>query len=234
MWGLFGYLLAKGQIAWINRYPQGEDIIAIYPEIQNGNPYNAKTVVRYILAKPGEMGSGVPGTDSFRPGPTTFEPSDRLYYFSRMFGKAPCDHYLFLPIANLHIFKDQHKKRTKNCYLIGKGTNKLVHPKGSIELTRDFSHDQALADLLNECHVLYCYDKLSAMMEIARLCGCRVKYYGSYDEYELRKYEPGLNGVGFMGDDVQLDTELFREHYIEMIHTFSSRLDAFIDATQHD
>jgi hypothetical protein len=232
MWGLYGWLLAKGQLVWMNRFPDGDNI-AIYPEIYYGNPLNGKTVVRYILNVPGTMGHGIPGTNTFKPGPTEFDKTDKLYYFSRMFGETDGHHYLFLPIANLHIFKDQHKVRNKTCYLIGKGSNKLIHPKDSIELTRQFALDQqALADLLNECETLYCYDKLSAMMEIARLCGCRVKYYGGHDEYELQRYEPGLNGIGFMGDDVKLDTELFREHYVEMTRLFSDHLDQFIEDTQ--
>ncbi|MBI4058103.1 hypothetical protein HY405_02235 [Candidatus Microgenomates bacterium] len=70
MWGLYGWLLAKGQIVNVNlKYPD-PNFIAIYPEVYQGNPIGANTVVRYILQKPGMMGKGTPGTASFRPGPT--------------------------------------------------------------------------------------------------------------------------------------------------------------------
>jgi len=233
MWGLYGWLLAKGQIAYMNRYPN-VDRIAVYPEIVHGNPMGAKTVVRYLLNTPGVMGA----TDqygNFTPGPTSFDPTDSIYVFSKLFDTVGVkeDHVLFLPILNMHLFKDQKKKRTKTCYLIGKGTNRRQHPEGSIELTREFSSDQgALADLLNECQVMYCYDKISAMMEVARLCGCRVMYYGEYDENELRKYEPGLNGIGILGEEKTLDIDEFRSHYVDLYDLFSIRLDQFIDETQ--
>lgn len=233
MWGLYGWLLAKGQIVFMNQYPTNQDFIAIYPEIVNGNPMRAKTVVRYMLNKAGVMG-GVDQYGNFTAGPTEFDKTDKLYYFSRIFGKAQDDnHYMFLPIINTHLFKDQGKQRTKTCYLIGKGTNRHEHPKDAVELTRAFATDQqALADLLNECTVLYCYDKLSAMMEIARLCGCKVKYYGDYIEEDLEKYEPTLNGIGLFGHERKLDTEAFRDHYLGMVDLFSKRLDTFIEETQ--
>lgn len=233
MWGLYGWLLAKGQIAYMNQVPVKGDFIAVYPEIQHGNPAGASTVVRYILNKPGVMGSLTP--QGFNTGPTTFDPKDKIYVFSRIFDTFKVDYQkiLFLPILNLYQFVDQGKKRTKTCYLIGKGHNKLIHPKDSIEITRDFAHDQqALTDLLNECTVLYGYDKMSAMYEIARLCGCRVKYYGGYDEDELSLYEPGMNGFGIDGEDKKLYVHEFREHYKEMVRLFDSRLDNFIKDTQ--
>lgn len=235
MWGLFGYLLAKGQVVYMNRYPNG-DTIAIYPEIYHGNPMNGKTVVRYILNVPGVMGRGTLGTNTFRPGPLTFDPTDKLYYFSKLFGYTDENHYMFLPIINLHLFKDKRKKRTKTCYLIGKGVNRRSHPEGSIELTRQLAEDQeALADLLNECKTLYCYDKLSAMMEVARLCGCSVRYYGDYSEEELEKYEPGMYGIT-IGDSTQtkFNSDVFRFGYEKLVEEFEDKLDNFIDETQKD
>lgn len=233
MWGLYGHLLAKGLLVYMNRFPN-EKHIAIYPEIVNGNPLQGDTIVRYLLNKPGTMSLTVNGVST--PGPTEFDPKDNLYYFSRIFGRAKDEeHYMFLPILNLHLFKDQRKKRTKTCFLIGKGTNRRQHPEDSIELTRGFASDQqALADLLNECHTFYCYDPLSAMMEVSRLCGCKVKYYGDYIEEDLEKYEPGLNGIGLFGHEKKLDVEAFRAHYMGMVDLFEERLDQFIEETQHD
>ena len=238
MWALYGYLLTRGQIVYINRYPSGEKI-AIYPEIAHGNSVGASTVVRYLLNTPGTMGSFINGV--FQAGPTTFDPNDKLYYFSRLFGKAQDEnHYMFLPIINLHIFEDQKKIRNKTCYLVGKGQNKQLHPKDSIELTREFATDQqALADLLNECEVMYCYDKLTAMMEVARLCGTRVIYLGDYTREELKLYEPGIYGIYYGLDEWEnrekkFFSDIFREHYIDMIKLFETRLDQFIEDTQYE
>lgn len=231
MWGLYGWLLSKGQIAMTNtRYDQS--FIGIYPEIFAGNDAGASTVVRYILQTPGIMASG--GI----PGPSTEEikrTSDHIYVFSRIYDTIGVDedHILFLPIINLHIFRDLNIKRNKTCYLVGKGVNQHKHPSDSVELTREFAKDQvALAKLLNQCKVLYCYDRLSAMMDLARLCGCRVQYYGDFTPRELSLYETGMNGLGYQDEPVKLVSDYFRQHYIGMIKTFNQRLDRFIDATQ--
>jgi len=228
MWGLLGWLLAKGQIAQVNTL-YDTDFIGIYPEIVHGNPLKAKKVVRYILQKPGLA------TMYGQPGPTKFDPTDILIYFSRVY--APDDvkdeDILFLPICNLHIFKDYGRKRDKTCYLVGKGLNTNIHPKDSILIDRTFANDQKkLADLLNECHTMYSYDPVTAMFEVARLCGTKVittpTRYPVFD-VDLTKYEPGLNGI-----NSELDTQAFRKHYIGMIKTFEERLDKFIERMEND
>lgn len=230
MWGLYGWLLAKGQIAYTNVAFENPDFVAIYPEIMHGNEAKANTVVRYILNRPGVMASsGVPG-------PTSFLPSDKLYYFSRLFGDTDEEHYLFLPILNMHLFKDQGKKRTKKAVFYGKaGDLHFDHPDGCIPIDRRVASDQAaLADLLNECEVMYCYDPVTAMTEIARLCGCRVVMFNEvYSKEEFSRYEPGVNGISWGKDEeIKLDTGAFHDHYQSMVELFSDKLDQFIEATQ--
>ena len=235
MWGLFGWLLAKGVEVYMNMLPKRRspnDCIAIYPEIQNGNPVGTDKIIRYVLAPLGEMGA-INQFGQFVPGPLVFGENEKVYYFSRLFGKTDDSHYLFLPVINLHIFKDYGKERNRVCFLVGKGKNQYKHPKNAIELSRTFAQDQkALADLLNECHTFYCYDKRTAMMEVARLCGCSVMYYGEHTKKELSLYEPGLNGIGFNGKRQKLDSKAFRKHYIGLIKEFETRLDTFLEETQ--
>ena len=240
MYGLYGYLLAKGQIAFLNAKYDDPDFIAVYPEVYNGNETGAKTVVRYILQTPGMMSSfGVPGPSVER----LKSYNDHIFVFSKIYDpyEVDNDHLFFLPILNLHVFKafnnrDNHKnnKRTKTAFLVGKGINTYKHPDDAIEITRKFATDQkALADLLNECDMLYCYDRLSAMMDIARLCGCKVRYYGNFSKEELQKYEPGTNGLTYKDEDErQLKVFDFRSHYKDLITEFDSKLDTFIDITQ--
>lgn len=222
MFGLYGYLLSRGVEVYMNQRPQ-KDVIAIYPEIQNGNPVQTDKVVRYVLNTPGKMG-GIDIDGKFTAGPTNFT-DEKVYYFSRMFGDTDDNHYMFLPIINLRDFYDKGNKRTKTCYLVGKGTNRFKHPNDSIELNRTIASDQSLLnDILNTCHTFYCYDDLTAMMEVARLSGTKVKYYGDLD---LAKYEPGLNGI-----NSKLDVKAFRLHYVSMIKEFERKLDLFITDTQ--
>ena len=232
MYGLYGALLAKGQIAFMNGM-MGEDFIAVYPEITRGNPTNSKHIVRYILNKPGVM------TTNGKPGPVVFDPTDKLWVFSEIYneGLVDKDHIMFLPILDLHTFKVTNKgKRSKKCKLIGKGSDfHLPETEGLYEITREFANDQSkLADLLNECEVMYTYDPNSAMMEVARLCGCRVVIIPStykWEDYE--KYEPGLDGVSFIKNEkTDFDPYEFREHYQGLVKEFDRTLDRFIDETQ--
>lgn len=233
MYGLRSWLETKGQIVYMNEKPPfGQEFVAIYPEIMRGNGANANKVVRYILQTPGVMATyGIPGpsTEEIR---TT---SDEIIVFSKIYDTIGVDddHILFLPILNTHLFQYQKTSRKGTCYLVGKGTNQHKHPPSSIELTREMAADQAeLARVLNNCHTFYCYDRLTAMMDIARLCGCRVKYYGDFSPFELEKYETGMNGIGYQDQDVKLVPDAFREHYLGMVDTFSKKLDLFIERTQ--
>jgi len=235
MWGLFGHLLAQGQLAVTNASWHTE-FTAIYPEITHGNPLNAQKVIRYILNKPGVMANyGVPG-------PMTFDKEDEIYVFSKIYDTfgVDDDHIMFLPILNLHIFKDQKRQRRNTCYFIGKGKNLELHHKNAIQIDARVAIDQqVLADTLNTCSVFYTYENPTAMVEIARLCGCRVVYFPqgastNYTQKQLTElYEPGMDGVSFEKDEeIQLDTKLFREKYINLMDIFQKRLSRFIDHTQ--
>jgi len=232
MYGLYGWLLAKGQPAFLNTTADVPSI-GIYPEIYHGNDMFASRVVRYILQTPGIMGTS-DQYGEFKMGPTAFDPKDEIYVFSKVYDEwgVDDDHILFLPVIDLHTFKDQHKERNKVAFYVGKGFNMGKHPENAMELRREVAKDQQeLADFLNECQTLYVYDKLSAIMECARLCGCPVRYYGELAKDKLKLYEPGLNGCTFKDETpVKFDVVAFRKHYEDMIETFEKRLDKFIEA----
>jgi hypothetical protein len=238
MWGLYGWLLAKGVEVYMNRYPLEKSIgesIAIYPEIIQGNPIGSKTVVRYILAPLGEMALINQGIAT--PGPSYYPKTDLLYSFSKLIYATDDAHTMFLPIIDTHIFKDQHRERTKTCVMFGKQPNKGLHPADSIVIDRQFAADQsALSDTLNECKMMYVYDHRTAMTEVARLAGCSITIFPSvYSKEQFSLYEPGMNGITW-GDEPYnpLDAEKFRHHYFEMIKTFEKKLDLFIENTQND
>lgn len=236
MYGLYGWLLAKGQVAFMNQYVPNSDHVAIYPEIYPAdNPSNANKFVRYVLQKPATV-SAIAEDGSSSLGPTEFPKSEDVYAFSKMYYDGLPNHkYMFLPILNMHLFRDEKKKRTKTAYFVGKGDNLHLHPESAKEITRDFAQDQtALKDLLNKCEVLYSYDFASALTEIARLCGCRVILaQDMFSKKDYKKYEPGLSGVSF-GEDkgVKLNSDDFRWHYRDLVKTFSDKLDRFIEDTQ--
>lgn len=234
MYALYGWLLAKGQIAFMNAKLDTE-FVGIYPEIYQGNEAGAKHVVRYILNKPGVMASyGVPG-------PTTFADTDLKIVFSKIYDtfQTPENHLLFLPILNLHLFKDRKENRTKTCYYVGKGKNLELHPKDAIGLFDHHIINQGvLADILNECQTMYTYENPTAMNEIARLCGCQVVFIPNdktpqYTREQLETlYEPGMEGISWWNDASKGDLDSFRSHYVDLQRLFSTKLDTFIDESQ--
>ena len=234
MYGLYGWLLAKGQVAFMNQYIPNSEHIAIYPEIYPPkNHTNASKVVRYILQKPATV-SAIDKDGKATLGPSVFPEYEDLYAFSRMYYELPEEKYMFLPILSTHQFKDKKKKRTKTAYMVGKGIDTHKHPDDAIEITRDLAQDQdALVSILNSCRVLYQYDPVSAISEIARLCGCPVilnQDWFSKEQYKL--YEPGMDGISFEDKIEEFDSKKFAEHYEGMKDEFSKRLDLFIEKTQ--
>lgn len=239
MYGLYGHLLAKGQVAYMNERPATGDFIVVYPEIQQGNPTNAKTVVRYILNKPGVV-PALYTDGTVKSGPTRFDPTDRLYYFSQLFSEEPVNpnRLLFLPILDLHTFTVQKGVQRKNkCKFIGKGIDThSAYTEGLFSIDRSFAqYQQALADYLNTCNVMYCYDPCSAMLEVARLCGVRVVMMNNtqYTKDQFKAYEPGMNGISWgTEEEKELNVEQFRQGYIHLRRMFDLSLDQFIKDTQ--
>lgn len=225
MYGLYGALLLKGQLAFLNCNINSESI-GVYPEIYHGNDMFATQVVRYILQKPGMMQTG--GVQ----GPEVFDKNDDVWAFSHLFADVDEEKYMFLPILDTHLFRDQKKRRTKKFFFVGKGVNRGKHPLEATELPR--MHDQQLlADLMNECETLYIYDPVTAMSEIARLCGANVVMLDPMEGFE-EKYEPGMNGISFLADTpVKLDYIEFQAYYSRMKRDFLYKLDDFIENTQH-
>lgn len=225
MYALYGALLAKGLVVVPNAMFPGE-FVGIYPEIVNGNPMEATTVVRYLLNEPGVMsGNG-------QPSPTSFPETDYLFSFSKLFTPDfPEEKIMFLPAIDTRTFYNKGKVRKANAVFIGKGIDTREHPEGCWLIDRGVAANQnELADQLNECKTLYTYDPVSAMTEIARLCGCNVVYLGKkYTKEDYERYEPGINGISFDGTPTELDCETFTKHYRDLQARFNDKLELFID-----
>lgn len=230
MWALVDALKKKGQAVTTNQIIMNTEFVAVYPEICWGNPFNSKRVARWLLNKPGRIN-----------GPTEFDKSEQMFAFSKLFNvyNVPDERLMFLPAIDINIFhKTNFGKRTKRCYYVSKGFDMhLKELEGVEELKKEMAVDQqALADYLNECEVLYSYDPVSAIFECARLCGCRVVIIpnGEYTKKEFSEYEPGMNGLSFgLDEHVELDVEAFQNHYVDLITEFDRKLDKFIELTQN-
>lgn len=234
MYALYGSLLLKGEEVVDKGIFNNPNFVAIYPEIVHENPLRADKVVRYLLNKLGVMSSG--GI----PGPMHFMGTDEIFVFSKMFAPdTPEDHLMFLPAINTKVFFDKKGTRTKNAVFVGKGLSSMMtihHPDDCIVINGETVKDQeGLANLLNECQCLYTYDPVSAMGDIARLCGTRVAYLS--DEYTRKDYdlyECGTNGMTFKGETThELDSEAFWDTYRGLQDKFwNESLPNFISITQ--
>lgn len=233
LYHLRSWLETRGQIVEING-PTRKNQITIYPEIVNGNPLEGDNIVRYVLQKPGLM------TTHGVPGPTSF-PGEKVFVFSEIYNTvgADKDHIMFLPVLNLHLFKDKKRPRKGGCVVIRRKTQKPIIDYPVI--TNDFIKDQrALADYLNTVEVMYFYGGSSAMHDIARLCGCRVVIIPAEDKFKISKedftkYElcQNFNGISWGKDEKKiLDSDSFRNHYINLIKLFHKKINNFIDITQ--
>lgn len=137
----------------------GDDWIAVYPEVVSSNPFGAPHVARWVLNVPGKLG-----------GDTAYDPAEVVFSWSRAFLDAPILH---LPAIETDIYVDRHLPRRGRLYYVGKGARRKM--RTATEITKAMRADRAkLADALNRAAVLYCFDEQTAMTQIARLCGCPV------------------------------------------------------------
>lgn len=171
--------------------------IAIYPEVVTGNPWNAPHVVRWVLNVPGKLG-----------GDRIYDASEIVFSWDASFLDAPI---LYVPALDLDIYHDRHEERVGEAYYVGKGQVTNEPPRG-IEITLEMREDRyALASLLNSVSILNCYDDVTAMIDIARLCGCPVWIIP-----QAKRIEPR----GALTE------------YIVKVAAFPDQLERFIQATQ--
>jgi hypothetical protein len=209
--------------------PEGlENPIVVYPEIAWTNYLNINTVVRWLLNNPGKIS-----------GPSSFPPNEILYAFSHMFNafNLPEERILFLPIIDTNIYKDLRLERDKVLFYIGKGTRSsfIDETNNAIEITRETGFEpQNLVSLLNTAKVLYCYDNITAITELARLCGCPVVMIpnGDFSEEKYREHEMGMEGLGWGKMPESFDSLEFMDKYKNLKRTFYSKLERFIEVTQ--
>ena len=197
--------------------PLSGDWTAIYPEIVSGNPWNAPHVVRWVLNNPGLLG-----------GDTVYDPSETVFTFSPLFMDAPV---LMLPTIELDIYFDRHLPREGAVFYVGKGQRTRDIP--GTEITNELKADrELLAETLNRAEVLYSFDIISGMTDIARLCGCPVvlipddlRTRGQYDNWF------GWDGVGWDEMPEPFDSVAFHSRYAGLYDTFLGQLADFIRAT---
>ena len=213
---------------------QGLQPIAIYPEIIDGNPLNASTVVRYILNQPG-----------FVEGRGKYEDDDILFSYTKPLllpGMAE-DRVLYLPAPDLSVFcppTDPAKRVPgKVCYYQGRRGQAKVDPAllpaDAVEITAQWPATwEELADLFQQCEFFYCTEA-SALGGEAALCGCLAVILPN--EWAPLKLEPTAYGVAWSLEPEEIErakstNHLLRDRLLKAQVDFWPALDHFIEVTQ--
>jgi hypothetical protein len=202
--------------------------IAVYPEIAWTNYLGFNTVARWLLNNPGKIG-----------GPTSYPETEILFAFSHLFNdlNLPEERVMFLPIIDTGTYKDTRQVRDKVLFYVGKGRREsfLEETSGATEITNQTGFDpNNLASLLNTAKVLYCYDNITAVTDLARLCGCPVVLIpnGEYTEERYKTHELGMEGLGWGKIPDPFDSSKFMERYKNLKEVFYVKLNNFIEITQ--
>lgn len=220
-------------------WKSSEDAIAVYPEITFGNPFETRTVVRYLLNNAGKLS-----------GPKHFDSSDILFAFSHMFNEfnLPEERIMFMPVIDTAIFNDPGYERNSIVFYVGKGWRQgnesfvqdsvrtLGSPLPIYEISKETARDQAhLASILQRAEVFYTYDNITAMTEIARLCGARTVIIpnGEYTKEQYSQHELGWYGLGWGEIPAPFDSQVFKQKYDNLREVFYQKLDGFIEVTQN-
>jgi len=148
-----------------------DNTIVIYSEGVEGNPLNAKNIVRWVLCTLGKM-YPVEITN-------TYNKNDLVYIYNNEdnINKENRNIYKLLsPVYLNPIFKNYNRIRKNNCHMFKKCNMHLngitkIHSDESIEIHTFIEHS-TLVNILNECIVFVSYDPLTFMNILAALCGC--------------------------------------------------------------
>ena len=199
------------------------DWIAVYPEVATGNPLRAPRVVRYVLNKPGLLG-----------GEPVYDPRETVFVFSELFNTpgVPPERIMKLPAIELDIYYDRHLPRSGTLYYVGRSAK--TRDVAGTEVTTEMRRDRyALADALNRAELLVSFANMTAMLDIARLCGCPVMIVpdGSYTREQLENAGP-LDGIGWDEMPQPFDSDVIRKREAALYPVFLDQLAEFIRVTQ--
>lgn len=194
---------------------QLDRIMAIYPEIINGNPYNCKYVTRWLLNTPGVIG-----------GDGKYGESDLIYKYCEFFNapdESKVSGFLRTLEPKFEIFFDKNQNRKGDCYLIKKGKNKSLDKHSDNDLNLDsWISDQYLSEVFNSRQRFISYDSITFHSVQAALCGCLsiIIPDNNISKEEYFKRSPLCKyGIAYGMDDIEhaLKTQhLVKDHILSM------------------
>lgn len=141
--------------------------IVVYPEIIDGNPLNAKHVVRWFLHKPG-----------FHTGNIKFGENELYFFYQKAFNNTDLNpdgnNLLRVAVIRTDIFKQVNfGARKGTCYAVRKGKGKPFQHETKNSILIDNMSLKKIAKVFNQCEIFYSYDTKTAFSRYAVLCGCK-------------------------------------------------------------
>jgi len=213
------------------------DGIVVYPEVEDGNPLDARRVVRYLLNKPGLV----------RPA-RHLEGEVRFAYCGllRPF-VSDYDHILYVPVIERDLFypPQEPAERAGSLWWKGKEAKTLSvildeWPEPSLEIAPDWPKTRReLADLFRGAKRFFSHTCYTALVLEARLCGCPTvvfpnEHWSSRIEFQIRT-PAGMAGLAWGMDNfrwAENTIHMFPPAYDRLAAQFPAMLDRFIRITQ--
>jgi hypothetical protein len=198
------FILNENYSTKIAEYIDPEKDLVIYPEIEPGNPFGCKNIIRYILNH-----YHLPEYDNSI---STWGENDYWLYFHEHFYdglKEP--NYLHVIDSKLNIFKDYgFERKIEACFTYRKKSNEkntlnIIHPSNSIEIQYNTS-DEVLVNLFNTCKRFYSYDTETYLNVLASQCGCEsiiVPYKDILKESIVQTQPSFKYGIAYGLDDLE-------------------------------
>ena len=150
-----------------------DDYAVIYPEVVNGNPLNAKNVVRWLLYEPG----GHTGEIFYGRGELYFDFNDLAPNFSypgSVLSKLKL-HLLHIPTEIYNLNKAiPFEKRVGTAYCIRKGINKPIQHDLKDSILIDGRSHYEISNIFKKIKTFISYDSLTTYTLLAALCGAEV------------------------------------------------------------
>ena len=142
-----------------------DNAVVIYPEGIQGNPLNAKNVVRWILGP------------SHQHDAETYSKFDLVYWYMDLYYNdylGQKENKLFISEFHSNLFKDMGYKREGSCYTIRKANpTTFIHPEDSFFIPYEAGNDLVgLANIFNKTKKFYTYDTYTFLSVFAAMCGC--------------------------------------------------------------
>ena len=157
-----------------NDFPIDDNAVVIYCEGTQGNPLNAKNVVRWLLS---EMGKNVPYDWV-----NGWGKNELVYFFNydKIFSNNEAmigtKYKLLTSIYINPLIKNYNDPIRKGyCHTFRKSfyhkTLRYAHPPNSLEIKREHKLIDCI-NIFNKREIFICYDPLTFLNIIAALCGC--------------------------------------------------------------